>query len=1283
MKKLILLGVATTAMVIAGVSGAKTINHQEEELNANIIVQLKDNVANKSSEAIIREQNSVLRYISDNITSDYDVITRYSSLFSGLELKVNAAYVDDIRSLSFVSRVDYNKSHSVSYSEPDLARLVTKSIEIKEKKDNISAQTMEVPEENNGGEGVTIAILDTGYMIHGKTYDENDKVVKEDVTHNGYTALSDDVKVALTKDGIQAKIAATPGFHGKNDGTHSTYYNNKVPFFYDYGGLTHERGKPGEEDFDVFSKGQDHGNHVATSAAGNDPYYKGIAPKAQLVLMKVFTDYEPTPADEMEGAVASTGAYDSCILKALEDCEALGVDIVSMSLGSSLDDFDQDSIVQAMIRKMQSEDIFVNVAAGNEGKNTFTNSPYEFWKTDMSETGILSSYSNNEGAMTVAASQADKEYYETAFIIDGNKTVKFQDQITNYTSSSGDVKYNPERHLADLLVDHPDGNFEWVKVGGYGEEKDYTDDIDAEGKIVIVDRGETTFLEKITIATEHGAIAVGIINNDPSETDFTFRMDLSGNTPSVPVVSLLFKDRETFVNAKTNTAKLFSNTEADNPTARMMTSFSSDGPTYDLRLKPEISTPGQSILGGVLDDADAYDYYNGTSMATPNYSGALALVLAKDPTNTTYRRSINARMMSTADQALDENKNFSSVRRQGAGLANVGRALSSELYLDGSIDEQLTGKAKIELGNSEKIRNGVLSLSFTTVNGTAESVDYTATVYIYRPDLVEISSDERFEDYKGKFQATYNKLVEKYTTSVTLVPGQNLVTLPDHTLPAKEIAEINANFEGGCYIEGYVVLEAEDQPRLSIPYLGYYGKIEDLIPVEPFTFERDSKLTYQSDLVNYVARKWGGSPEADFSSQWVSGYFKSMKDIGVDSYLLNEKKLTDLSGSNKKNLTPVCYNPYDGSYTNGHIYMGNNGANNTMIITQFVLRSVATNTLTITNKASGEVVLVDHMFDDLYGATEDETGKEIAWPLYKSHIDTSALWTNKLYAHRAYTLIPLYNYTYNETTKEYKIGENYPDGEYEIKFNYTLSYGGTFTKEYTLHIDSEAPKISSADEKTLGSKSVLSLRFDDQFLSFVSVNGDTFEAQKDSEGYYVNVDKDVYSAKNKLFIKATDMSGATSQSMTYLDDERHVVVTNNNINGTYEFVKTEKETSNEYTLSIGFTKGGKEATLSGETSIVVKLPEKFASVEDLEVTSAGGELLSYSIGNGFLRATFKDANVSLRVKDPNAPAPAPSSGGNAMCGGNIQATSITLSVLALSLAGLLLAVKSIRKKEDR
>ena len=1251
-KNIVLLSVAAIMAFASGAAAIKNSNVQKEELNTKIIVQVDAPIKNRAANQVIEEQNEVIRSIRSSVTNQFKVDTRFVNAVNAFSMDVNSAHVSAIRNLPGVKDVNYDKIHSVTYKENDFAR-IRKAVVADSAVANISKDTMEIPEGTKEGEGTLIAILDSSFMINA-TYTDDDKTEWNNVTHAAYTALADDVNVKYTQASLKALIDANASFHGKYDATHSTYYNNKVPFFYDYGGdYTGDREGAGNEDFDVFSLGSDHGNHVATIAAGNDPYYKGIAPKAQLALMKVFTVSLTADGNY------SVGAYDTAILKALEDCAVLKADVVNMSLGSTLNEFDDDSIANQAIKNLQNLGASVNISAGNDGKDEFKNSAYEYWTTDMVETGILGSYATN-ASMGIASAQPDRQYYETALKV-GNTIVAYRDQIQNYTSGEEEVVYNPERELTDLIDTYGTNEYDWVKIPGWGERKDF-EAVEAEkgegyiaGKVAIIDRGEINFSLKIlNAATYFHAIAVGIIDNDPTQTDFNFRMaGLDPKTP-VPVFSILYRDKTTFDNATTNKCQLFVNVIENNPEARTISDFSSDGAKADLTFKPDITAPGTNIFGGVYANGPhSYDYYSGTSMSAPNSSGAYALALSEHLNDANWKATLNARLMASASPMKDRfGVNFEGPRKQGAGLINIKNALAADVILDGSQDvDNLMNKAKIELKNNDDIKVGKFNLKFTAINNSANAKNYKATTYVYHPALVNNLSEETVGEKLANatnLMANYDELVVKYEENITVNAGKQLINI-NHELNADQKARLDEKFANGVTLEGFVVLSAEDETELSIPFLGFYGDYSKQAPVEPFLFERDNSKVWDSDLINSVTQKWKGLNEADFASDWVMGNWPGFEDLSMENFIKNTASLRKLTDGNKKTVVPVGTNPYTGQTETTDIYMGNNGATNTMIISQYVTRSVYTNTLTITNKATGEVILTDHMFDSLFGAKEDENGNDVQWPLYKSFVDTT-YWSAGYIAHRAYTIIPLYHYEYNEETEKYTYGDNYPDGEYTVKFSYQLQAGGTYEKEYTLHIDSQAPVVKSIEDVKVGGADGVRIRYDEIKLSYVSINGKKFPIQEDAEGYYIDIKKSDYEAKDKVFIKSYDFAYGTNGTLFHISDENKVTLTASSFVNSYDFAQKLVKYTNEsaFALSFTYTKSDKPVKVDEDIQVAMDVKNFLpAGTSDVKVfanslnneiqCSLNGTILTF-IGNSNAKFYINcKASVPMGDEIPEAP----------------------------------------------
>ncbi len=105
-----------------------------------------------------------------------------------------------------------------------------------------------------------------------------------------------------------------------------------------------------------------------------------------------------------------------------------------------------------------------------------------------------------------------------------------------------------------------------------------------------------------------------------------------------------------------------------------MSSFSSWGPTDDGRIKPDISGKGVNVRSCVSSSNTAYDFYSGTSMASPNVAGTL-LLLQQHYNNVkgNFMRASSLRGLAlhTADEAGDA---IGPDYRFGWGLLNAEKA---------------------------------------------------------------------------------------------------------------------------------------------------------------------------------------------------------------------------------------------------------------------------------------------------------------------------------------------------------------------------------------------------------------------------------------------------------------------------------------------------------------------------------------------------------------------------------------------------------------------------------
>ena len=1339
-KSRLLCGViATMSLGTIGASTGAIKAAEALEPDTRVIVKLSKDIDEITSEEALNQQEKLLSRIRYSVNPKVEKINSFNVLNNAMTLNVNKEDIEKIEGLSGVEHVykdnfvvRKNKGEGVTYK-------VSRAASEIDQNENVSARTMRKPGYDDGtgnilpgetydGEGTVIAILDNEFYFrapadgnpewHHEVFDDLDESVNVRFAP-GFVerpSISSNLNACYDKSSGTSKIR--PGLKLDKPGEEgSLYFNRKVPFYFDYGGHS-DNGNSSDiqVDFDVHSEVDYHGSHVASITAANAPEYKGIAPKAQLACMKVFTEYKADDIAKQLGFGDSDGAYDSCILMALEDCITLGVDGINMSLGSDLGEFEDDDLAMQTIEKMVSENnILTSISNGNAGKESYSFiGGYGNWTNEMVETGILGSYANHPTSMSIGSAHPDYIFYKTG-IKCGESNVAYDDQIVN--NERYPSEYDTEYKMRDL-VDDLSEEIDWVYVPGFGTANDYSG-LDVEGKVAVVNRGSTSFADKYSVASDKGAVGLFIINNDPTATDFTFRMSFGDDfNPTMPCALILFKDKPFFEKERAGTFTFIEKELSKDSEARTMSTFSTDGARSDLDLKPEITAPGDIIRGAVppqtKEDKEetpltTYEYLSGTSMSAPNFAGAQSVVLSKvsgplvadgslskdDLVKIKEERGkVNMRLMSTANPMnLAENNpennkmNYASPRVQGAGMADIYGALNSKVYLEGfkvvDGEEKGIGKAKVELHNNADINKGDVKISFYAHNESEETLNYKVKLTVMRPAQAEnndiITSDYNYlgevdsfeklpgiqyydysykkvvytqgtatykDAYKVTKQLTYYKTESDYKSKtnpviiepntyyvssqvkdaqegvvyealpthkylstkdvvldvienqkVSIKPGDSKITINPYSLTSEAKKQILEMYPYGTYIEGFCELIAEGfEEDLNIPFLGFYGggdikKGQDYNSapvVEEFQFEKKVGQVYPSDLVNDATRQLVGKDNADMGSLWVVGYADNPDSINTESILKNDRNITQLNG-----FYPVGTDPLSGDSSDAanNIYVGNAEKTNTMLIQQFVLRSVRDNYFTIKNKADGKIVYRSAMEDMLFGDTNNQ------YALYKSHVEGGYLGAGYV-AHRAWAIVPLYD----ETTIE-----RFADGEYEITFNYQLNGTGEWVnKSYTLHIDNTPPEVT----KIFSSNGKVRIEMKDTALSYVTVGYTNLPVEYDEKKgvYFVEVEPSFIDSSMKelgrrqdgtyrLYIRPVDKAYGESGAIVHFTGEEgdydtleivqnRYLKSNNDFkydkNGNLQFIEIDQY-GNENVVSIDSTVSTASATKPNRT----------------------------------------------------------------------------------------------------
>ena len=290
-------------------------------------MQLEDGV--QPSDELIQKVKEAQKPIQEEVVNETgeEVRHTFGNLINGFSIEVTRKDIEKIKDVDGVADV---KEVNVYYPDMNSAKEFTEAISVWN-------------DYGYKGEGLVVSIIDTGI----------------DPSHKDMT-ITDTSKAKLNEDNTNIG----PG----------KFYTDKVPYGYNFAD---------ENDEIVDVAGSMHGMHVAGIVAANasdeevnnNDGVKGVAPEAQVLAMKVFTNNP-----EIEGA------YSDDIIAALEASVQLDADIINMSLGSTAGYRDPEDPEQIAIKNATDDGVICVVSAGNSATST---DPYII--NGVSDTGVVGS----------------------------------------------------------------------------------------------------------------------------------------------------------------------------------------------------------------------------------------------------------------------------------------------------------------------------------------------------------------------------------------------------------------------------------------------------------------------------------------------------------------------------------------------------------------------------------------------------------------------------------------------------------------------------------------------------------------------------------------------------------------------------------------------------------------------------------------------------------------------------------------------------------------------------
>jgi subtilisin family serine protease len=360
-------------------------------------------------------------------------------------------------------------------------------------------------------------------------------------------------------------------------------------------------------DGEWYTDGAGHGSHVAgtISAMNNALGVVGVTPgTVNFYIVKIFDN---------------SGAWTTAsnLVSGIYECQANGADIISMSLGGVSSSRKEERAFDTLY----SAGILSIASAGNEQQET--PGAFSYPASYSSVVSVAAVDSNNViGDFSLQNSQVEIAAPGVGIL----STIPFLE--TNNLVVDGDaynashIEYSAYTTAGGTLVD---GGL-CLSSGSWA------------GDVVICQRGETTFYEKVMAVQNGGGVAAIIYNNVDEDILMTLG---DGNSSVIPAVSLSKADGEYLVANKLGT-------------------FASVECTYTWPISN-------------------YEAWNGTSMAAPHVSGVAALLMSANPswTNVEIREAMNATALDLGAAGRDVVYGYGLVQAADA-LAYLGGVLPTE-----------------------------------------------------------------------------------------------------------------------------------------------------------------------------------------------------------------------------------------------------------------------------------------------------------------------------------------------------------------------------------------------------------------------------------------------------------------------------------------------------------------------------------------------------------------------------------------------------------------------------